>query len=60
MREELALPLPLLHAVFAEDSMSGSERFEDGFDGLDLADGHEGYAFRGAMDTRAGIGDLVV
>ena len=52
--------LPLLDAVFAEEAVAGGVGFEEGSDGVDLGDGHEGYVVGRAVGAGAGVGDLGV
>ena len=53
------LGLPLLHAILAEETLSGGVGLEQSLDGVDLADGHEAYLSLRAMGSGAGVGDLV-
>ena len=52
--------LKLLHAVLAEEALAGGVGFEDHFDGMDFADGHEGDFALGAVGSTAGFGNLFV
>ncbi len=50
----------LLDAVLSEETLAGGVGFADHFDGVDLADGHEGYFALGAVGSTAGLGNLFV
>jgi hypothetical protein len=52
--------LELLDAVFAEEALASGVGFDDHFDGMDFADGHEGDFALGAVGAAAGVGDLLV
>jgi hypothetical protein len=54
----LGFLLPLLNSVLAEETLAGSVGFEQGFDWVDLGDGHEGDVLHGAVGAGAGFGDL--
>lgn len=58
--EVARLFLELLDAVLAEEAVTCGVGLEDGLDGMDLADGHEGYVAGGAVGLAAGVGYLVV
>jgi hypothetical protein len=58
--EGLGLLLELLNAVFAEEAVAGGVGLEQGGDGVELADGHQGDVGWGPVGAAAGLGDLVV
>ena len=58
--EGCALGLPLLDAVFAEESLAGFEGFKESLGGLDFADGHECDGVGGTVGAGAGVADFIM
>ena len=52
--------LPLLHAIFTEETLAGSVGFYEKLYRVDFADGHEGDVGGVAMGFGASVGDLIV
>ena len=50
--------MPLLDAVFAEEALAGGVGFEEGVDGVDFGDDHEGDIRAGAVGAVASFRDL--